>query len=326
MRDADHSLNEEGLSEALARGYLLAGLRGKVPAAPAWFRASLAVPPERTFIDVGGVDIETLSWGPQGSPGLILLHGQGACADWWSFIAPFFATTFRVTAFSLSGMGRSGRRDQYEMSVYAEEMFAVARECGHYAAPCAPIAIAHSFGGLPLLVAGATKGSQLKAAVLIDSYISASKTTNADIPARDPDKIRSFASLAEALARFRLLPQQECANLYLVDYIARHSLCEEEPSSGRASGWRWRVDPDVRRKTVRIDAAAYLARAGCPIALMRGSRSQLCTADHQLDALRIAPNGTPFIAVPDADHHVMLDQPLALVAALEGLLAGWPGA
>ena len=29
--------------------------------------------------------------------------------------------------------------------------------------------------------------------------------------------------------------------------------------------------------------------------------------------------------IPDADHHLMVDQPLAFVSALRGLLAGWPG-
>jgi pimeloyl-ACP methyl ester carboxylesterase len=39
----------------------------------------------------------------------------------------------------------------------------------------------------------------------------------------------------------------------------------------------------------------------------------------------IAPPGSPGIEIPDADHHLMLDQPLAFVAALRGLLAAWPG-
>jgi pimeloyl-ACP methyl ester carboxylesterase len=38
----------------------------------------------------------------------------------------------------------------------------------------------------------------------------------------------------------------------------------------------------------------------------------------------LAPPGSPLVEVPDADHHVMIDQPLAFVAALRGLLAGWP--
>ena len=32
----------------------------------------------------------------------------------------------------------------------------------------------------------------------------------------------------------------------------------------------------------------------------------------------------PSIAIPDSEHHIMVDQPLALVAALRTLLAVWP--
>lgn len=316
--------DERALGVAAGRGYLLAGLGGEAPAAPAWFRASLAVAPERRFIPVNGVQIETLSWGSRGLPGLILLHGQGACADWWSFIAPFFASDFRVTAISWAGMGRSGWRDAYQLGAYAQDMFAVALECGIYDAPCRPLAVAHSFGGMPLLFAAAHKGSALKGAVLVDSYVPG---TNRKAPAslpRNPDKIRSFSTLREALARFRLLPQQECDNLFLVDYIARHSLLQQPLSPEVPEGWRWRVDPDIRRKTVGDEVARYLSQVACPVALLRGARSSLCTAEYQRKVLSLAPNGTPSLTIPDAAHHVMLDQPLALIAGLQGLFAGWP--
>jgi pimeloyl-ACP methyl ester carboxylesterase len=32
------------------------------------------------------------------------------------------------------------------------------------------------------------------------------------------------------------------------------------------------------------------------------------------------------VVIPDAGHHVMIDQPLAFIAALRGLLAAWPTA
>ncbi len=38
-----------------------------------------------------GANIELLTWGEVGKPGLILVHGNSAHADWWSFIAPFLA-------------------------------------------------------------------------------------------------------------------------------------------------------------------------------------------------------------------------------------------
>ena len=39
-------------------------------------------------------DIELLTWGEIGKPGLIFVHGNSAHSDWWSFIAPFLADEF----------------------------------------------------------------------------------------------------------------------------------------------------------------------------------------------------------------------------------------
>jgi pimeloyl-ACP methyl ester carboxylesterase len=44
-------------------------------------------------------------------------------------------------------------------------------------------------------------------------------------------------------------------------------------------------------------------------------------AAHMMAAL---PGGAPYVEVPEADHHVMLDQPLAFVAVIEALLATRP--
>src|SRR5213595_1074078 len=91
---------------------LLAGFGGRKPPAPEWFKTAIANAPERTLVDVRGAAIETLSWG---------LHGNGANADWWSFIAPFFADDHRVAALSFSGMGGSGWRDRYSYDGYVAE-------------------------------------------------------------------------------------------------------------------------------------------------------------------------------------------------------------
>src|SRR3712207_9584205 len=61
-----------------------------------------------------------------GKPGLLFLHGNGAHADWWSFIAPFFADTHRVAALSWSGMGGSDHRERYSIDGFVAEAFGVA--------------------------------------------------------------------------------------------------------------------------------------------------------------------------------------------------------
>src|SRR6202522_2874583 len=76
----------------------LAPFKGEPPPAPKWFHDAVAQAPERTLVPVLGANIELLAWGDRGNPGLVLVHGNCAHADWWSFIAPFIAHDYRVAA------------------------------------------------------------------------------------------------------------------------------------------------------------------------------------------------------------------------------------
>jgi pimeloyl-ACP methyl ester carboxylesterase len=302
----------------------LASFDGERPAAPAWFIAAISHEPERLFVTVHGVEIETLSWGARGNPGLLLLHGQGAHAHWWSFIAPLLADEFRVTALSWSGMGGSGWRSSYDLDIYADEILEVATHCGLYASSRPPVAAAHSYGGLPLLAAARQHGQRLGGAIIIDSYFRPDNHSIRYEPPPAPRAPRRYPTLNEALARFRLEPDQTCENLYIVDHIARHSLRRVEAATPAAAGWTWRFDPELRSKTRRTAMTPYLAGASCPLVMMAGERSKLMTASARTYMSSIAPAGTPWVLIPDADHHVLLDQPLALIGALRALLALWP--
>ena len=55
---------------------------------------------------------------------------------------------------------------------------------------------------------------------------------------------------------------------------------------------------------------------------MRGAKSKLIQpvdADYLMSL--IAP-GSPYIVIPEAEHHLMIDQPLAFISALRALLSG----
>ena len=69
----------------------LAPFGGLPPPAPDWFTEALADVPVRTELKVQGTPIEALAWGRVGDPGLLLLHGNSAHADWYSFIGPLLA-------------------------------------------------------------------------------------------------------------------------------------------------------------------------------------------------------------------------------------------
>jgi pimeloyl-ACP methyl ester carboxylesterase len=248
------------------------------------------------------------------------LHGNAAHADRWSFIAPLFAREYRVTAISWSGMGGSDWRQAYSMDLFVAEAFAAAEATGLFAAAAPPVFVGHSFGGLPTVACAARRGQELRAAIIVDSpFWPAARAKEQHERIRNrrgqgPSPV--YQSIAAALARFRLLPAQPCDNLFIVDHIARSSLKEV----GDGAGWTWRFDPYLWRRYRMSNPADDLAAATCPIAIIRGSHSNEETAAF---AYSIAPVGSPLIEIPEAHHHVTLDQPLAFVATLRALLSGW---
>jgi pimeloyl-ACP methyl ester carboxylesterase len=295
----------------------LAAFNGARPPAPAWFDAALAAEPERSFVDVDGAGIELLTWGEIGKPGLLLLHGNGASADWWSFIAPFFAADWRVVALSWSGMGRSGWREVYGLDQFVREAFGAAQAGGLFEAQQKPVFVGHSFGGMPTVIAAATQGDRLRAAISVDSVIKPPEVVwTAPPPRTGAHKV--YPTQAAALARFRLSPPQVCDNPFIADYIARNAMEAVE------GGFRWRFDPRVYRRIVDYEISEVLQRPQCPLAIMWGERSRICSPRVREYVTGLVPAGTPQVLIPDADHHVMIDQPLAFVGALRGLLAGWP--
>jgi pimeloyl-ACP methyl ester carboxylesterase len=67
----------------------------------------------------------------------------------------------------------------------------------------------------------------------------------------------------------------------------------------------------------------HLASVQCRVALIRGELSQVVppeTGEYMYQLLR---RNAPQVEIPEAHHHLILDQPLAFIAALRALLADW---
>jgi len=294
--------------------------QGARPPAPAWFEDALRCEPERTFFPSDGANLELLAWGPRGAPGLLFLHGNGAHAEWWSHIAPLFAGEWRCAALSYSGMGRSDwRAEGYTVDTFAQEVLDAVTAAGLDADGARPILVAHSFGGA-VGMAAAARADIFSALVMIDTPVNMDRELLREIKARAP-KAREvhpgFASLEEGLARFRLSPPQDSRNDFIGDHIARCALVERD---GR---WFWRFDP--RRVTVDRDRDdEFIRDVCCPVAYFYGEQSALITPTVLASTLQELPDDAPVVAIPEAAHHVLLDQPLALVSSLRTLFACWP--
>src|SRR5580698_5511186 len=204
----------------------LTPLAGSPPPSPKWFRDAVANTPEDRFIMVDGTRIHYRRWGDRKRPGLLLVHGNAAHAHWWDFIAPFLARDYNVAAMDLSGMGDSDwRPDGYSMELFAQEEMAVCRDAGMFEIDEPPIIIAHSFGGFVTMLTGGLYGDKLAGIVIVDSPVNPPDRPGGP-PKREIKPHNIYPTLGAAMARFRLMPPQTAENLYLVDWVARHSLKE----------------------------------------------------------------------------------------------------
>src|SRR5574341_2451673 len=81
---------------------------------------------------VGGLRLHYAAWGPRAAPPLLLLHGGGANAHWWDWVAPELAGSFRVLALDFPGHGRSGwpRPPRYRMGDFVGAVVDFAQAMG----------------------------------------------------------------------------------------------------------------------------------------------------------------------------------------------------
>lgn len=293
--------------------------------APSWFARSIAVAPETGDVVVAGARVGWSAWGDPGLPTLVLVHGGAAHRQWWAPLAPLFADGFRVVTPDLSGHGDSAHRDVYDATVWADELMAVAAAAGGSGRP---VVVGHSMGGFVTIAAAAAYGADLDGAIVVDA------------PVRRPDPEteegssggmfrapKTYPDRATAMGHFHLVPPQECENGWYVAHVARHSIRDV------TDGVSWKFDPRVfTARTGPRHASEFgplLTRASCRVAIVNGAESAIVDAGvraYMAELLADSPAGragVPFVEVPEARHHVLLDQPLALITALRAVLASW---
>jgi pimeloyl-ACP methyl ester carboxylesterase len=246
------------------------------------------------------------------------VHGGGAHAHWWTHIAASFARDFRVLSVDLSGHGDSAHRPDYDIEQWTGEIVAVAA-AGGIGGP--PVVVGHSMGGFVTIATAALHGDHLAGVIVCDS------------PVNEPDpevesyrlkesfgRPRTYATVEEALGRFRTVPPQEHYLDYVIDHVARRSLRRVD------GGWQWKFDRRIFEQfaggSMRAIALPYLARVRSRFALLRSERG-LVTRDIGASMYEVLGRVAPVIELPEAGHHAMLDQPLVLLTALRTLLADW---
>jgi pimeloyl-ACP methyl ester carboxylesterase len=278
---------------------------------PEWFTRALAAPCESNYADAEGTALHYLTWNAHEThkPGLLFAHGFRAHARWWSFIAPFFTERYRVAALDFSGMGDSSGRTEYSNENYSRDLLAVMSHARFER----PAIVGHSFGGGRVLHLCAHYPERVERAVVIDSFVQ----LNDGEPKVSPSELRRkkiYPTHEAARARFRLVPAQNRAADYIVNHVAEHSIKRVD------DGWTWKFDDTQPRLRHQRNLTDMLASIRTPMAYVYGDSSAVVSHELAHEIVSHIPRCRGPIASPESHHHVMLDQPLSLVAALRALL------
>lgn len=288
--------------------------------APDWFEAAIATPTQSCLAEVAGCPIHYRLWpGAEaaGRPGMVFVHGSAAHSHWWDHIAPAFAGDHAVAALDLSGMGESGRRPRYRIELFAEEIGGVIDAAGFRA----PVVVAHSFGAFAATHLALARPGAVGLLVVVDSHLAVPPGLRLPIHHPFTAAQRVYPTPEDALARFRLIPPQPVPEARILDHIGRHSLRAVE------GGWTWKFE-GVQLSEENVGQAMFLAmeaalpRVTAPVVLIHGAQSVLVSAEIARHLAACFTPPAPVVAIPGGHHHLMLDQPLALIAALRGILAG----
>ena len=186
-----------------------------------------------------------------------------------------------------------------------------------------PIIVGHSLGGMCSVIAASQFKNELYGLVIVDTAI----LPPSEIPDKFDLKIKAnktYQSIDEAKSRFRLVPSQGNSLDYIMDYIAEKSLRKTD------EGWTWKFDPSYMKifntdgfRERQAILSEKLARLECRVAVFRGEKSMLFSESASKYMRELTNKKTPIIAIPEAHHHIMVDQPLALISALRALVTDW---
>jgi pimeloyl-ACP methyl ester carboxylesterase len=259
-----------------------------------------------------GLVLNCLDYGGEGKPPMLFIHGGSAHAHWWDFIAPAFIDEHHVLALDQRGHGESE---------WAEEWAYGSR---HYVADLeeiiaswkfgAPVLIGHSMGAHNVLAYAARNSERLRAIVAIDPPPDYTERAVEFLRAYAEKPPRRFESHDEAVRSFKVLPRETLAKKEVLEHVARRTYRRSEDGS-----WTHKID---RRTMIRepLEVWSELPQIGCPALIVKLVKSPLLEIEAAHKMVAMLPQGR-LAQIDDSYHHVMFDNPEALIDTLDAFLS-----
>jgi pimeloyl-ACP methyl ester carboxylesterase len=270
------------------------------------------------FVEIDGLRLRVQDYGASGKPPMLCVHGGGANAHWYDFVAQGFNTDYHVRAVDLRGHGDSewhnSNPPNYKYTRHAADIHELTEELDLHDF----VLIGHSMGGMVSSVYAATYPGRAKALIVVDSNLVMSPERIASFQAVADRPAREYDTQEEFIANYRVRPGASTAPPEALHHIAQHS--GRRFDDGR---WRHKVDRRTYANRELVDSFALWNRIRIPSLLMKGGCSIRMTPEAIAEVRSRAPQATMTV-VADADHHITLDNPAGFIRAARDFLADIP--
>ncbi len=268
------------------------------------------------FVEIDGLRLRLQDYGTAGKPPMLCVHGGAANAHWYDFVAAGFTADYHVRAIDLRGHGDSdwdqSESPNYDYTRHAADIHELTEKLDLRDF----VLVGHSMGGMISILYTATYPGRAKTLIVVDSNLVMTPERIAGFNAVGNRQGREYATQEEFVATYRVRPGGSTAPAAALKYIAHHSGRRFEDGL-----WRHKVDRRVYQNRQLIDSLALWNDIKIPALLMKGGRSQRMAPEAIADVKSRAPQVRVTI-VPDADHHITLDNPAGFISAARAYLDG----
>ena len=266
-------------------------------------------------VEVAGLKLHVQDYGTPGKPQMLCVHGSAAHAHWFDFAASGLLDDYHVLAVDLRGHGDSewerSAQPEYNYDRYAADLQELAGKLDLRDF----ILVGHSMGGLVSTVYAATYPGRARAFIMVDSSLNLSTDRIASMNEVGSREGRSFASLEDFVASYKIRPSGSTPTPAMVRHLGMHS-ARQFPDGL----WRNKVDRNVYARRVARNLVPCWAHIRIPALLMRGDRSQRISPQIIAQVKELAPQ-VQVAEVAGCDHHVTLDNPAGFVEVCKRWIA-----
>lgn len=269
-----------------------------------------------SFVEIDGLRLHVQDYGASGKPPMLCVHGGGANGHWFDFVVAAFTADYHVRAVDLRGHGDSdwdnSSPPNYDYSRHAADIHELTEKLDLRDF----VLVGHSMGGMISIVYAATYPGRTKALIVVDSNLVVTPERIAGFNAVANRPAREYATQEEFIANYRVRPGGSTVPAEALRHVAQNS--GRRFDDGR---WRHKVDRKTYADRELIDSLALWNKIKIPALLMKGGLSTRMAPEAIAVVKERAPQVTMTV-VPNADHHITLDNPEGFIRAAREFLTG----